>query len=282
MKLIDIINQGIDEASIKSIRPTQNISNADKIKSYEKLSATELQQLHQKGYVPYDLWPTFRQFLLDRSIASNGSLNPELTAYTPGETIHLLNHPIISGWLNDIKNFKVPNEFSKIVFVPCAKTKPWENATRGIYKDYNKVRKEYPNLFFVTISEPLAIVPQTLWNNFPQYDNPGLFKDTVQRSGGLFTRDFKTNFGVDQQYKIPFDESAYNTCINILASIIQSFIENNRDKDMISFVEDFHGISTHSDMLTKAGFTGKRLPKRGTARSGPYSHIIKHTLPPSP
>jgi len=238
MKLIDIINQGIDEASIKSIRPTQNISNADKIKSYEKLSATELQQLHQKGYVPYDLWPTFRQFLLDRSIASNGSLNPELTAYTPGETIHLLNH--------------------------------------------NKVRKEYPNLFFVTISEPLAIVPQTLWNNFPQYDNPGLFKDTVQRSGGLFTRDFKTNFGVDQQYKIPFDESAYNTCITILASTIQSFIENNRDKDMISFVEDFHGISTHSDMLTKAGFTGKRLPKRGTARSGPYSHIIKHTLPPSP
>jgi predicted RNA-binding protein len=162
------------------------------------------------------------------------------------------------------------------VFVPCAKTKPWENATKGIYKDYNKIRNEHPNLFLVTISEPLAIVPQTLWNNFPQYDNPGLFKDTVQRSGGLFTRDFKTNFGVDQQYKIPFDESAYNTCITILSSTIKSFIENNRHKDMISFVEDFHGTSTHSDMLTKAGFTGKRLTKREKPRGKPYDYIKKN------
>jgi hypothetical protein len=276
MKLRDLINQCIVEASIKSIRPTQNISDGDKKKSYEKLSSTELQQLRREGYVPHDIWPTFRQFLLDRSIASNDSLNPELTAYTPGETIHLLNNSIISGWLNDIKSFKVADEFSKIVFVPCAKTKPWENATRGIYKDYNRVRKEHPNLFFVTISEPLAIVPQTLWNNFPQYDNPGLFKDTVQRSGGLFTRDFKTHFGVDRQYKVPFDESAYNKSIDILASTIRSFIENNRDKDMISFVEDFHGTSTHSDMLTKAGFTGKRLTKRRIARSSPYDHIIKN------
>ena len=276
MKLRDIIDECIAEASIKSIRPTQNMSDDDKKKSYEKLSSTELQQLRQEGYVPYDLWPTFRQFLLDRSIASNGSLNPELTAYTPGETIHLLNNPIISGWLNDIKSFKVSDEFSKIVFVPCAKTKPWENATRGIYKDYNRVRKEHPNLFFVTISEPLAIVPQTLWNNFPQYDNPGLFKDTVQRSGGLFTRDFKTHFNVDRQYKVPFDESAYNKSIDILASTIRSFIENNRDKDMISFVEDFHGTSTHGDMLTKAGFTGKRLMKREKARSGPYDYIKKN------
>jgi len=276
MNLRDLINECIAEASIKSIRPTQNMSDDDKKKSYEKLSSTELQQLRQESYVPYDLWPTFRQFLLDRSIASNGSLNPELTAYTPGETIHLLNNPIISGWLNDIKSFKVSDEFSKIVFVPCAKTKPWENATRGIYKDYNRVRKEHPNLFFVTISEPLAIVPQTLWNNFPQYDNPGLFKDTVQRSGGLFTRDFKTHFGVDRQYKVPFDESAYNKSIDILASTIRSFIENNRDKDMISFVEDFHGTSTHGDMLTKAGFTGKRLMKREKARSGPYDYIKKN------
>ena len=273
MKLIDLINECIDEVTIRSIKPTQNISDDDKKRSYEKLSSTELKQLRQKGYVPYDLWPTFRQFLLDRSIASNGSLNAELTAYTPGETIHLLNNSIISAWLNDIKSFTVPNEFSKIIFVPCAKTKPWEKATRGIYKDYNRVRKEHPNLFFVTISEPLAIVPQTLWDNFPQYDNPGLFKDPVQRSGGLFTQDFKTHFDVDQQYKIPFDELAYNTCIDILASTIRSFIENNRDKDMISFVEDFHGISTHSDMLTKAGFTGKRLTKREKAHTGPYKHI---------
>ena len=275
IKIKDLLN----EVSIKSITPVLNLSDADKTKSYEKLSDTELQQLRQQGYVTYELWPTFRKFLLDRSIASNGSLNPELTAYTPGETIHLLNNPIISSWLNTIKTYKVPDNFKKIVFVPCAKTKPWENATRGIYKDYNRLRNEHPELFFVTISEPLAIVPQTLWNNFPQYDNPGLFKDTVQRSGGLFTQDFKKHFGVDKQYKVPFDESAYNTCIDILSSTIRSFIENNRDKDMISFVEDFHGTSTHSDMLTKAGFTGKRLMKRPEPRSGPYDHIKNNTRP---
>ena len=146
-------------------------------------------------------------------------------------------------------------------------------------KTMGKCNKRYPELFFVTISEPLAIVPQTLWNNFPQYDNPGLFKDTVQRSGGLFTQDFKKHFGVDKQYKVPFDEPAYNTCIDILASTIRSFIENNRDKDMISFVEDFHGTSTHSDMLTKAGFTVKRLMKRPEPRSVPYDHIKNNTRP---
>lgn len=277
MKFKTLITNCLSEASIKSVKPSQDISDADKKKSYEKLSDTELNQLRQPGYVPYDLWPTFRKFLLDRSLASNSSLNPELTAYTPGETIHLLNNPTISSWLNNIKNYKVPDNFKKIVFVPCAKTKPWENATRGIYKDYNKLRSEHPDLFFVTISEPLAIVPQTMWGNFPQYDNPGLFKDTVQRSGGLFTKDFKTHFGVDKQYKVPFDEAAYNTSIGILANTIKTFIENNRDKDMISFVEDFHGTSTHSDMLSKAGFTGKRLYKRETPREGPYKYI-KHNI----
>lgn len=277
MKFKTLITNYLSEASIKSIKPSHDISDADKKKSYEKLSDTELNQLRQPGYVPYNLWPTFRKFLLDRSLASNSSLNPELTAYTPGETIHLLNNPIISSWLNNIKNYKVPDNFKKIVFVPCAKTKPWENATRGIYKDYNKLRSEHPELFFVTISEPLAIVPQTMWGNFPQYDNPGLFKDTVQRSGGLFTKDFKTHFGVDKQYKVPFDEAAYNTSIGILANTIKAFIENNRDKDMISFVEDFNGTSTHSDMLSKAGFTGKRLYKRETPREGPYKYI-KHNI----
>ena len=275
MKYMDFYSN-IFEASIKSVKPVSNIPQAEKVKSYEKLSSTELAQLKQDGYVPYDLWPTFRKFLLDRSLASNGSLNPELTAYTPGETLHLLEQPEIAQWRERMKSFKVPVNYKKIVFVPCAKTKPWENATRGIYKDYNKLKNEKPDIFFVTISEPLGIVPQTLWGNFPQYDNPGLFKDTVQRSGGLFTRDFKTHFNVDKQYKVPFDSVAYEQSISILADTIRGFIENNRDKDMFSFVEDFHGKGTHSDMLTNAGFTGKRLLKRESPRTGPYGYIKKN------
>lgn len=268
--------------SIKDIVPTDSIPREDVTRSYEKLSNVERQQLGKDGFISYELWPKFRKFLLDRSIASNPSLNVELTAYTPGETLHLLEHPIIKAWREDVKSFKVPNNYRKIIFVPCAKTKPWENATRGIYKDYNKLKKENPEWFFVTISEPLGIVPQTKWNDFPQYDNPGLFKDTVQRSGGLFTSDFKKYFELNKQHKIPFDEDAYANCISILSETIRGFIENNRDIEMISFVEDFQGVGTHSDMLTKAGFSGKRLTKRESPRNGPYDHIKKNITEVAP
>ncbi len=275
MKLKNILNNIILEGSIKNIEPIYNLSDEEKKNSYLKLSETELNQLHNEEYIPYDLWPTFRNFLVKRSIAGNKQLNPDFTAYTPGETLHLLNNSVISNWLSLIKNYKVPDNFNKIIFVPCAKTKPWENATRGIYKDYNKLKNDNKNIFFVTISEPLAIVPQTFWSNFPQYDNPGLFKDSVLRSGGLFKSDFKKYFGLNKIYKIPFDTDAYNMCIDKLSNVIQIFIKNNRDKDMISFVEDFKGISTHSDMLTRAGFTGKRLLKRNVPRKGPYDYIKK-------
>jgi len=279
IRLKDILLEiGEKKVSIRSIVPPKesDISDSEKAASYNKLSYTELGQLNQDGYVPYAMWPAFRKFLLERSMASNSSLDPELTAYTPGETLHLLNNSTISSWHSRMGSYKVPDGYNKVVFVPCAKTKPWENASRGIYKDYNKIRSEHPDLFFVTISEPLGIVPQTLWGNFPQYDNPGLFKDPVQRSGGLFTRDFKRLFNSDKQLKIPFDKAAYNECINVLAGVIKAFLDNNRDKEFISFVENFEGVGTHSDMLTKAGFSGKRLFKRETPRESPYPYIKKN------
>lgn len=264
--------------TVKGVTPNFNISPEDTIKSYSKLSSEELTQLKSGDYVPYDLWPIFRRFLVQRSLASNSELNSEMTAYTPGETLYLLQEPEIASWREEMKSFRVPDQYKQIVFVPCAKTKPWENATRGIYKDYNKLRSERPDLFFVTISEPLGIVPQTYWKNFPQYDNPGLFRDTVQRSGGLFTSDFKKYFNSDKQYKIPFDENAYNTAIDILAETIKGFLENNQDKDKISFVEDFKGVGTHSDMLTRAGFIGKRMQKRESPRTGPYDYLNKNII----
>lgn len=275
MKLFYIVNEILVESTIKGILPAKDddISEYEKKRSYEKLSPIELSQLNEPGYVPFSIWPVFRKFLVDRSMAGNSNLNPELTAYTPGETIHLLNHPIIKSWHRKIVSYKIEGNYKNIVFVPCGKTKPWEGATKGIYKDYNTLKKEHPELFFVTISEPLGIVPQTLWGNFPQYDNPGLFKDTVQRSGGLFTKDFQRFFNSPKQFKIPFDPTAYEKCIDILADIIKQFIHNNDDNEFISFVEDFGGIGTHSDMLTRAGFLGKRLYKRETPRSGPYNYI---------
>jgi hypothetical protein len=274
MRLSKIVEEILMEASIKSVMSSSNISDEEKEESYKKLSNDERNQLNQSGYVPYELWPTFRNLLLKRSQASNSSLNTELTAYTPGETLHLLNHPIIKSWHNNVVSYKIDDVYKKIIFVPCAKTKPWENAPRGIYKDYNRLRVEHPNWFFVTISEPLGIVPQSMWGNFPQYDNPGLFRDTVQRSG-LFTRDFKRLFNTDKQLKVPFDESTYNTCIDVLAAVIKKFLDTNSDKDFTSYVEDFEGVGTHSDMLTRAGFSGRRFTKRSEPRQGPYAHINK-------
>ena len=278
MKLSDLLKEIVIESSIKSVVPSKlgDIPESEKNKSYEKLSDTEKKQLEEPGYVPFELWPVFRKFLLERSMASNGSLNPELTAYTPGETIHLLNNPVIQNWHNKMTTFKVSGNYKTIAFVPCAKTKPWENASRGIYKDYNKLRVEHPELFFVTISEPLGIVPMTLWGNFPQYDNPGLFKDTVQRSGGMFTRDFKKLFNSPTQLKVPFDSVAYGKCIDILAGVIKKFLVNNSDRTIKSFVEDFEGVGTHSDMLTRAGFSGQRYFKREKPRASPYDYLKKN------
>lgn len=72
------------------------------------------------------------------------------------------------------------------MLVPCAKTKPWVGpAVRRskLYSAYNEIREEHPEICFATISEPLGIVPMQRWADFPQYDNPGLFRDDAQQSG---------------------------------------------------------------------------------------------------
>jgi hypothetical protein len=264
-------------ATINSVKPREYVSKVDQQRAEDRLSSTEKAQLHAEGFVPKTDWALFRLFMQDRSMAANPLLEPHMTAYSPGETAHLLNEPVIKRWHADIAQFKVPAKYTTIVFVPCAKTKPWDTAKRGLYKDYNKLRSEFPNCFFVTISEPLGIVPQTYWGNFPQYDNPGLFRNHAQRCG-LFTSDFKKFFGYTQRLKTPFDEDIYQQCIQRLAIPIRKFLKNHAGRKMISFVEDFSGASTHGDMLTTAGFTGPRYFKREKPRSSPYEYLRKHIL----
>ena len=279
MKVRDIIV----EASIASIEPPTKVTPEQAAYLYSKLSEVELSQLGSDGYIGYEAWPIFRQFMLMRSLASNPSLDPELTAYTPGETLQLLEHPIIKKWHNEIINYRIPAEYKIAAFVPCAKTKPWLNANRGIYKSYNQIINsgKYP-VYFVTISEPLGVVPFSLWGDFPQYDNPGLFKDNVMRTGGLFTRDWIRLFGTKQQ-KVPFDSVVYSQCIGILSGIISKFISNNSHVKFISFVEDpgipisAKNVGTHSDMLNKSGLVEPehRYSKREKARAEPYDYVDK-------
>ena len=285
MKLYNILFEAKKETK-KSLELPQDeeITSEEKQKAYSGLSGTELQQLGTGNFISYDDWPRFRKYMVKKSTLANPGLDPDLTAYTPGETLNLLQHPTISSWLDEISNHTVPEEFDTVVFVPCAKTKPWEGCSTGIYGSYNRLRQEYGNLYFVTISEPLGIVPQDMWASFPQYDNPGLFKNAAQRSD-MFTSDWKRLFGVESYLQTPFDSSAYNQAIEVLSNTIKKFIENNKqlrpELNFLSFVEDSPfkigktNVGSHSDMLTKTGIINPedRYTKRAAPREEPYGHI---------
>lgn len=227
---------------------------------------------------------------------SNPKLDPELTAYTPGETVNLLNHPKIIEWFDKVRNFRIPENYKTIALVPCAKTKPWGKTrpkSSDLYNAYHEISEKNQRgelkiapIYFVTISEPLGVVPQDFWDDFPQYDNPGLFADPVMRSGGLFTRDYsKTPIGT--KHIIPFDEKAYEEAISKLGTTIGEFIRNNTipGRVFVSFVEDPSGKikTTHSHMLDVANIPDILPPqyrydkpkgKTSKERIGPTEHYI--------
>lgn len=264
--------------TIKSIitKDINDFSFSDIKQSLSGLSEEETAQLGQEGYPTKEVWCQLRDFLVERSLASNPNLPRDMTAYTPSETLKLMEKAPIKNWLDNVENLKIPDEAEIVAFVPCAKTKPWKDAKRGIYKSYNKIIDENPEkVFFVTISEPLGIVPQNHWEDFPQYDNPGLFKDVVQRSGGLFTKDWKEHFG--ERYKMPWSQEDYDKAIDILSDKIKTFVNNNQkaNRTFISFVGDEKTLGTHQDMVNRSGAIPKenQFLKRAAPREEPYDYI---------
>lgn len=260
-----------------------------------RLSAGERAQLGQPKplkngkqssyrFVPKDRWDEVRALLLARSKKSNPSLDPALTAYTPGETRALLSHPEIRAWHARMRAFDIPPEFDTVAFVPCAKTKPWDGLRSGsLYGAYNAIRdrvqaSDAPKVFFVTLSEPLGVVPETHWGDFPQYDNPGLFRCDAQRSG-LFTGDWLEGpFG--EKLIIPFDDAAYRASIDALAQVISDFAARNAEgRRFVSFVEPLSGPpGTHSEMLDRAAAILGR-PIVAPADRHPKSDRPRHKMP---
>lgn len=232
-----------------------------------------------------------RDMLGKKSLNSNPLLkNLDMTAYTPGETLILLEHPTVLAWYKEIAGFKVPENYKTLILVPCAKTKPWdaEHSKRSmLYKSYNRIIKmslegTIPPVYFATISEPLGIVPQARWGDFPQYDNPGLFKEDFMRTG-LYNHQVKAFLG--ERKMLPFDREAYIKSINILGGVIYNFLKNNYSgRKVLAFVDGVGGErTTHGDMLTTAlkimdinGLLPKleRFPKRPGARQSPLEHIL--------
>lgn len=278
---------------------------APAVGAYDWLSAGEVKQLGQfkqlqngklsdAKHIGKKDWPKLRSLLVARSLKANPRLNPALTAYTPGETLNLMKAPEIAAWHEKAKTFKIPAKYKTVIFVPCAKTKPWvmPYAKKSkLYKAYNEIRElsragKIAPVYFVTVSEPLGLVPEDFWNDFPQYDNPGLFKDDSQRSG-LLTKDWsKTPF--KRKKIIPYDERAYGQAIDGLSGVIADFLKNNQrtGRRFLSFVENPDGGGTHSAMLDQADLKLKalglkgvdanlRFLKRPAARTSPKSFILE-------
>jgi hypothetical protein len=253
-----------------------------------KLSLIEKRQLglpkggrSKKKYVSAELWNKLRESFFTVSAKKQPGLIREMTAYTPGETLHLLKQPIVIQWHQSIRRFKIPLSYDTVVMVPCAKSKPWDTCLnkRLLYGSYNKLRAEFGNVYFVTISEPLGIVPQSRWGDFPAYDNPGLFEDTPSRTS-LLAADWKF-LGLSPM-EIPFDREAKVEAIGLLAQVIADFAKFNQRKHLrwMSFVEEkTKGLATHSNMLDAANKifpfvdTNSRYVKRPESRTPPYDYI---------
>ena len=166
-----------------------------------------------------------------------------------------------------------------MVFVPCAKTKPWTGpgvSRSRLYSAYNVLRDEFPQTCFVTISEPLGVVPQQRWLDFPQYDNPGLFTDDSQRSSMTTSEWAASPFG--RCYAVPFDETARDLALGLLGQVVGRFLKANADLEFVSFVDSIAGPkSTHGLMLDVATATSRipvtRYPKRPAPRTSPLEQM---------
>ena len=95
-----------------------------------------------------------------------------------------------------------------------------------------------------------------MWEEFPQYDNPGLFLDSGSRCD-LKTQEWIKLFpeyNLDKYMRIPFDQNMYDKCVAKLGSVINQFVNNihkqNPNLRILSFVKDHGNERSHSDMIS--------------------------------
>ena len=253
------------EGKMVSLKNISEFSEEEKQNILGKLSDVERSQLgtakggkSAKDYMGVDDWIIIRDFHLRTRLKQTPETNTDLCAYTPGETLKLLQHPIIKNWFSMVEKFKIPEGKEKVIFVSCAASKRWgENTKSEDYKCYNILRKENSKIYWVTISEPLGIVPEDHWNDFPLYDNPGLFTSQGQVESKFWTN----KMGKKSSFAYPFDQNAFNECIKILGNVIKKFYDFNKQINpnlkFISAVETPSEKSTHSRMLDHSGILQK-------------------------
>jgi hypothetical protein len=284
---LEILNEGNGGTRIKGI---EEFSESEKREVLSKLSDIERGQLgnasggkSSKMYMSSDDWVRIRDYHLNMAIKRNKETTEDMCAYTPGETLKLLQSSKVQEWFNRMRTFRIPENKKSVVFVPCAASKRWGKTTKSQqYKCIHSARsaRNVSDEYFVTISEPLGVVPELHWDDFPMYDNPGLFK----RGPHELTKEaWKVKMGYDDGRLYPFDDGAKRQCINILGGIIREFCEfNKRLNPNLRFIGAVGGntLSTHTEMLNVAGILDKdnmHLSKP-EAKGGryPYDAGVKH------
>lgn len=284
LKFKDFFTQYILEKTEIVPKHISEFSEEEKAHTLSKLSDIERSQLGNprggksaKNYMSVDDWVVIRDYHVRKRISINPETDPNLCAYTPGETLKLLHHPIIKKWFSMVEQFKIPEGKEKAIFVSCAASKRWgENTKSQDYKCYNILRKDNNKIYWVTISEPLGIVPEDYWDNFPFYDNPGLFTS----QGQVPTKFWLNEMGKAASLSYPFDQNAFNGCIKILGDVIKKFYEFNKqinpNLEFISAVETPSEKSTHSAMLDYSGILRKEQRYSKPHKSSPMEMRMTH------
>jgi len=197
---------------------------------YSRLSVT------MEFYSPQE-YEHVRDVLLQETIRKRPDTDPELTAYTPTETLDLMeNNETIGAYFEHLESYRIP-EVKTLVGIPCAAAKPWtrdvQDGRASQYGAVWEVKDDVKDAYFVTVSEPLGIVPEDHWDlqvdgiGSVFYDVPGLFSALPQFR--CSREDFERKYGFEKK-RVPFDRDDYKRCVEILGHEIAVFLSNNADR----------------------------------------------------
>jgi hypothetical protein len=208
-----------------------------------------------------------------------GPVDTDLIALTPGQMLAMIKGPKVQAWFDLILSYDIPEQYKYIIMVPCAASKPWDekNCAGHYYPAYNKIKKKYKDeAFWITITEPLGIVPETHWGSFPAYDAPGVFKNKMQQAGGVMHKDWLDMFG--EEYELPFDWKAREEVMNLLGEVIAKFINRNQKEGRrwISFIDGTGAkLTTHREMVDIAKTHLKNWLETNYEKTMP-GHLSRH------
>lgn len=97
-----------------------------------------------------------------------------LVANDVAQARRLLHEPQVTSWHNYILNSATSLPRDNLLFVPCAKAKPYFRPTKSFFYNWLWRFLEKENLrnkvFLCTVSEPFALFPETDYHKMPNYE----------------------------------------------------------------------------------------------------------------